>query len=177
MSSQSKIVAVFGSALPKQDHVTYQDSFAVGKSLGEAGHSVMTGGYNGVMAAASEGAASVGARVFGVTCLALERQRGSKHNIWVTDVIACETLRERIYTLTDRADAYVIMPGGLGTLNELVFTCEMMRAGEVPRRPVVCYSEFWRPIISAMTETEFLHHGGWGNLFFAHSPAEVVSLV
>ncbi|MBK8134510.1 MAG: LOG family protein [Anaerolineae bacterium] len=172
-----KTVAVFGSALPTPDSPIYQTSREIGRLLGEAGYAVMTGGYNGLMAAASQGAHEAGAKVIGATCLSLERQRGSKPNPWVTEIIARESLRDRLMVLVDVPDAYVLMPGGLGTLNELVFASESMRSGDITRRPLVCYGDFWRPIVEMVADSGYMHHQGWGSLDFANSPEHIVELI
>lgn len=172
-----KTVAVFGSALPTPDNPIYQISREVGRLLGKAGYAVMTGGYNGLMAAASQGAHEAGTKVIGATCLSLERQRGSKPNPWVTEIIARESLRDRLMVLVDVPDAYVLMPGGLGTLNELVFASESMRSGDIARRPLVCYGDFWRPIVEMVADSGYMHHQGWGALDFADSPEQIVELI
>lgn len=172
-----KTVAVFGSALPSQDDPVYTASHHIGRLLGQAGYAVMTGGYNGVMAAASQGAHEAGARVIGATCLSLERQRGSKPNPWVTEVVARESLRDRLIALVDMPDAYVVMPGGLGTLTELVFASESIRAGDIDRRPIICYGEFWRPLIQITSESGYMHHNAWGPLHFGDTPEQVLELI
>ncbi len=172
-----KTVAVFGSALPTPDNEIYLITREVGRCLGTAGYAVMTGGYNGLMAAASQGASETGTKVVAATCLSLERQRGIKPNQWITDVIERDSLRERLMVLVDQADAYVLMPGGLGTLLELVFVSESMRSGDINHRPLICYGEFWRSIVKSTAESGYMHHTGWGSLEFAESPEQVAELI
>lgn len=172
-----KIVAVFGSALPTPAHPVYQESVAVGRLLAQAGYAVMTGGYNGVMTAASQGAYEAGGTTIGVTCLPFERQRGSKPNPYLTEVRPFETLREGLEHLVLTPHAFVVMPGGLGTLNEMVFAAELMRAGDIPRRSTVCYGSFWRPIIDITSQSEYMHHEGWMHVRFADTPEAVVDLI
>lgn len=172
-----KTVAVFGSALPSPENPVYEASREIGRLLGQAGYAVMTGGYNGVMAAASQGAHEVGARVIGATCLTLERQRGTRPNPWVTEVVERESLRDRLIALVDMPDAYVVMPGGLGTLTELVFASESMRSGDISHRPIVCYGEFWRPLVQITAESGYMHHNAWGPLHFGDTPEKVLELI
>lgn len=172
-----KTVAVFGSALPTVDDPVYEAARAIGRLLGRAGYAVMTGGYNGVMAAASQGANEAGGRVIGATCLMLEQQRGSKPNPWVTELMPRETLRERLMLLVDMPDAYVVMPGGLGTLTELAFSSDSMRAGDIERRPIICYGEFWRPLVQFTAESGYMHHNAWGPLHFGDTPEHVLELI
>lgn len=168
------IVTVYGSAMPKQGDAIYEETRRIGFALARAGYDVMTGGYAGLMSAASQGAAEAGGHVIGVTCRPLERARGSVVNQWVKEVVACESLHERVFELVRRSDAFVVMPGGLGTLSELVYTSELMRAGDVPRRPMVCHGEFWHNIVHDPNVSQYMHSDGWGNLVFAHSPDEIV---
>lgn len=167
-------IAIYGSAMPRPGETVYEETRHLGRLLAQAGYTVMTGGYNGLMAAASQGAAEAGGHVIGVTCLPLERARGSKVNPWVKEVVACESLHERVFELVRLADAFVVMPGGLGTLNELVYTSEMMRAGDAPRRPVICYGDFWNNIIQDANISGYMHSDGWGDLYFAHTVHEIL---
>lgn len=171
------IVAVYGSAMPKPGEAVYEETRRVGYALAKAGYAVMTGGYNGLMAAASQGAAEAGGHVIGVACLALERARGVRINPWVNDVISCETMMERLTVLVSQPSAFVTMPGGLGTLNELVYTSELMRAGDIPRRPIVCYGDFWENIVQDPNVGQYMHSSGWGDLRFAHLPEQVVEVL
>jgi len=168
-------IAIYGSAMPRPGDIIYEETRRLGYMLAQAGYAVMTGGYNGLMAAASHGANEAGGHVIGVTCIPLERARGSKVNPWVKEIVACESLHERVFELVGRADAFVVMPGGLGTLNELVYTCEMMRAGDAPRRPVICYGNFWNDIIHDPNITDYMHSDGWGDLHFSASPEAILA--
>lgn len=170
-------VAVYGSAMPRPGEFIYEETRQLGRLLAQAGYTVMTGGYNGLMSAASQGAAEAGGHVIGVTCLPLERSRGSKVNPWVKEVVACESLHERVFQLIHLADAFVVMPGGLGTLSELVYTSEMMRAGDAPRRPVICYGDFWHNIVQDANVGGYMHSDGWGTLLFANSPQTILEAI
>lgn len=167
-------IAIYGSATPRPSDPIYEETRLLGALLAQEGFTVMTGGYNGLMSAASQGAYEAGGHVIGVTCIPLERDRGSRVNPWVKEVVACNSLHERIFELVRLADAFVVMPGGLGTLNELVYTSEMMRAGDAPRRPIICYGTFWQNIVLDPNITPYMHSNGWGNISFADSPQAIV---
>ncbi|NMB89227.1 MAG: DNA-binding protein, partial [Chloroflexi bacterium] len=79
-------VTVFGGARPRPGDPAYDDAFRLGALLGQAGHTVLTGGYMGTMEAVSHGASQAGAHVIGVTCEELERWRSSRPNPWVSEV-------------------------------------------------------------------------------------------
>jgi uncharacterized protein (TIGR00730 family) len=172
-----KTVAVYGSSLAQSHEPDYIAAYDVGKALGGAGFAVMTGGYKGVMEAVSRGASEAGGHVIGVTTARIEEFRGGdlRPNRWVVDEIRHPTLRERLMHLILEADAYVVMPGGLGTLNELVTVWELMRVNEIPRRPLVCYGPYWRDMLAGLNGNPYLHAGSWEMLAFIETPAEVVS--
>ncbi len=168
-------ITLYGSAMPRPGDAIYEETRRLGALLAQAGYIVITGGYNGLMAAASQGASEAGGHVIGVTCIPLERARGSKVNPWVKEVVACDSLHERVFELIRLADAFVVMPGGLGTLNELVYTSEMMRAGDAPRRPVICYGDFWNKIVQDANIAGYMHSEGWGDIHFATSPETILA--
>lgn len=145
-----KIIAVFGSARTQADHPVYQQSYNVGASLAQAGYITMTGGYAGVMEAASKGAADAGGAVQGITVASLEYIGESRVNQWVTEEIRYDTLHERIKHLVDTADAYIVMPGGLGTAQELIEVWQGMRLGDLPKKPLIVYGNFWDAMIDSM---------------------------
>jgi uncharacterized protein (TIGR00730 family) len=150
------IVAVFGSARIENDDPIYADSEAVGRALGLAGYTVMTGGYDGVMDAASKGANQAGAHVIGVTVRDLEAYRETTVNQWVKEEVKYDTLRQRLHHLIDNADAYVVMPGGIGTLQEIIEVWQLMRIGHLERKPILCYGDFWHKLLNDMMVSPFV---------------------
>lgn len=157
----------------------YIVSYEVGKALAEAGFAVMTGGYAGIMEAVSRGAAEAGGHVIGVTTARIEEFRGHKikPNQWVVDEIRHPTLRERLMHLVLEADAYVCMPGGLGTLHELITVWELMRVGDIPSRPLICYGNYWREMLAPLRESQFIVKSAWEIPQFVQSPQDVVCLL
>lgn len=170
-------IAVYGSALVQPNDQDYIAAYEIGKGLGSAGFGVMTGGYKGVMEAASRGAAEVGAHVIGVTCAPIEATRRQKPNPWVQRIIPYDTLRERIVHLAMRADGYVVLPGGVGTWSELMLVWDLMRAREVPPRPLVCYSPFWEEMLAPLRMTTHVPAASWELLSFAQNAEQIVSLI
>jgi uncharacterized protein (TIGR00730 family) len=171
-----KTVAVYGSARPAVDSAVYQDGVAVGRALATAGYCVMTGGYDGIMAAVSQGAAECGGHVIGVTVRALELIGERVVNRWVKEEIKYETMTERLVHLTRHADAYIVMPGGVGTLQELSEVWQIMRMGEhgIPVRPLIAYGTFWQPLLDIMVNAGFVGASEMQMLHTAHTPDAVV---
>ena len=142
-------IAVYGAAAPKPGDETYDEAQKLGVLLAQDGHVVMTGGYIGVMEAASRGAYEAGGHVIGSTCQQLEDWRGTKANPWVKEEWKHQTLRDRMYALIDRCDAAIIMPGGVGTLAELaVMWNEEIISMKNPRLMITVGSG-WQKIIEA----------------------------
>ena len=130
-------IAVFGSAKAKENTQLYQDSVLLGRLLGERGHIVLTGGYSGTMEAVSKGAAEAGAHVIGVTCKELEDFRGTKANQWVQEEWKFPTLHDRLNALVEGGDgAAIALPGGAGTLAEIIILWNRMITKGLPKRPL-----------------------------------------
>lgn len=140
-------VAVFGGASAKPGDAVYEDARRLGVLLATAGYTVMTGGYIGVMEAASRGANTAGGHVIGVTCKEIERWRGSSANPWVKEEWSFETLRERMYSLIDACDAAVVMPGGVGTLAELAVMWNEQIINGDPAKPLVLVGAGWQDML------------------------------
>ena len=116
------IIAVFGSARVTPVDAAYEMAYAIGRSLAENGDTVITGGYGGVMEAASKGASEAGGAVVGVTLTpgSMGQARERVVNAWVQENITYDTMRQRLHHLVDVPDGYVALPGGIGTLEEVV---------------------------------------------------------
>lgn len=171
----AQTIAVYGSSAVQPTDSVYQDSKAIGYALGQAGFTVMTGGYGGVMAAASEGASQADATVIGVTSDTIEAIRKSGPNQWVQQIVSYPTLTERLLHLIREADGYVVMPGGIGTLNELILAWELLRINEIPARPLVCYGDYWRDGLVGLRNSSYIPDVYWSLLTFADSPQAVVA--
>lgn len=172
-----KTIAVFGSAMPMPNEPDYQQAYAVGQALSKAGFVVMTGGYSGVMEAASKGAHDANGHVVGVTCGQIETFRPMRPNAWVKEEIKYPTLDERLRHLVLHADGYVVMPGGLGTLNELIIVWEYMRVGEIPVKPLVCFGKFWQDSLSSFIASPYVPEKHRGLAAFVDTPDAVVKIL
>ncbi len=139
-----KIASVFGGSAPKPRSAAYDEAVLMGRLLAQAGFAVATGGYTGVMEAASRGAAEAGGHVIGVTCGLIENWReGFAPNRWVKEEIRFASLRERLYHLVTFCDAAVALGGGIGTLSEVSLMWSLMQTGEIKRKPLVLVGPLW----------------------------------
>lgn len=114
-------VAVFGSSATAPDDPLFAEGMRLGRALAEARFVVATGGYDGIMAAVSRGAAEAGGHVVGVTAPGVFPHRPGA-NGWVAEERPGRTLTERIGLLVDDALAVVALPGSIGTLTEILVT-------------------------------------------------------
>ncbi len=126
-----KIISVFGSASPLPGSQAYQDAYAVGRLLAEAGYGVMTGGYAGTMAGASQGTSEAGGHVIGVTSAQIEAYRNIPPNQWVQEEVRQNLLRDRVLYLVMNNDGMIVLPGGIGTLSEMALAWSLMQVGDI----------------------------------------------
>jgi uncharacterized protein (TIGR00730 family) len=139
-------VSVFGGSQPKADSTAYAEAIELGKLLAERGHTVLTGGYIGVMEAVSRGAREAGGHVIGVTCEDIEAWRPIKANAWVMEEIRKKTLVERLHTLIHESDAALALPGGPGTLTEISLMWNLMIVESLHRRPLILVGDGWQSV-------------------------------
>lgn len=143
-------VAVFGSAVTDEGHPDFAIGEELGRLLAGARHTVMTGGYGGLMEAVSRGAAAVGGYVVGVTASPVFPGRVGA-NRFVGSVIDSDTLPHRIHTIVDRSDAAIALPGSIGTLAELVVAWNaafVTRFSGASPKPVITIGSEWDELIA-----------------------------
>ena len=150
MPSSRPLIAVYGSSSVRPGDPAYQLAHALGRAAAKAGAAVMTGGYHGTMEACSRGAHEAGGHVVGVTVELFEK-RGPV-NAFVKERVHTPDLYERLRHLLDRADAFIVLPGSLGTLNELFLTWTLVSVNGRPRAPIVLLGEHRDAFMKA------LHH-------------------
>jgi uncharacterized protein (TIGR00730 family) len=143
------VISVFGASSVNTGGSAYVNAEALGSLLAEASFAVATGGYIGTMEAVSKGAAESGGHVIGVTCDHIERWHSVQPNAWVMEELRFETQRERLYHLIELGQALIAMPGGVGTLAEIVLAWSLMQTGEIPERPLVVVGQGWRMTFEA----------------------------
>ncbi len=114
-----------------------------------------TGGYSGVMEAASRGAKEAGGRTLAVTAKFFR----SGTNVWVDKEYAVDTWQERLFELIRLGHGFAACKGGTGTLVELAVVWEMLNKGVIAGKPFVTLGEFWTPILDRVREVEMAHHG------------------
>jgi len=169
--SGRKTVTIFGSSKPKPGQPAYQDAYQLGLALADAGFDVCTGAYAGTMQAAAHGAKDAGGTTSGVTCKMFAR---SGPNPYIDHVLEAPDLFRRLEILINQAHAFVVLPGGSGTLVELAMVWELIAKRLIQPRPIILYRQFWNPVIEAAA-TE--RPKSKNVIQFADSPRQVVELL
>jgi hypothetical protein len=140
-----RAVSVFGSARTPRDHPHYAAGVAIGAALAQAGYAVITGGGPGAMEAANRGASEAGGLSVG---LGIELPFEQDLNEWVDVGIAFRYFFVRKTMFVKYAQAFVILPGGFGTLDELFEALTLVQTRKVTRFPVILFgTEYWSGLI------------------------------
>lgn len=139
-------VSVFGSARFAEDHPHYDLARRMGAELARAGFTVMTGGGPGVMEAACRGAKEAGGFTVGCNIVLPEEQAPNR---WVDTVVTFRHFYVRKVMLVKYSYAFVALPGGFGTLDEMFETATLIQTRKIKDFPLVLMGrEFWDPLIS-----------------------------
>lgn len=137
-----RCVTVFGSARFQEDHPYYELARETGRLLAEAGYTVVTGGGPGIMEAANRGAREAGGRSVGCNIRLPHEQ---KPNPFVDEFVEFEHFFVRKVMLVKLSEAFVVLPGGFGTLDEVFEALTLMQTGKISQFPVVVLGkDFWR---------------------------------
>jgi uncharacterized protein (TIGR00730 family) len=142
------IVAFFGSSKSKHDSQEYTAAEQIASLLAQNGLDIMTGSYGGIMQAALKGAMANDVKRIGVATSELSNR---KVNEYVSYLITKPTYIDRLIELTSKADAYVVFPGGTGTLAELSIIWALKERKIFSNKPIVCYGEQWNEVHQIMS--------------------------
>src|ERR1051325_10757974 len=141
-------VTVFGSARFKEDHPFYAVAREVGARLTDLGFTVMTGGGPGIMEAANRGAKEAGGISVGCNIILPSEQR---HNPYLDRVVTFRYFFVRKVMLIKYSYAFVVMPGGVGTMDEMFEALTLIQTRKILEFPVVLMGvEYWQPLIEML---------------------------
>lgn len=144
-------VSVFGSARVAPEHPRYALGVEVGRRIAEAGFPVITGGGPGLMQAANQGAVDAGGRSIGLT---IELPREEEPNPFADTVVPFEHFFVRKTVFVRYSCAFVTLPGGFGTLDELFESLTLVQTGKLHSFPVILIgTEFWSAAIDWLRES------------------------
>lgn len=165
-------VCVYCGSNPGRDPKYREEASLLGRSIAEHGlRLIYGGGTRGIMGAVSEGCMSAGGKVTGIIPQFLMKKEATEQALGRLDeLIVTDDMHQRKHAMFERSDAFVAMPGGIGTLEEIV---EIMTWGQLGRhaKPVAFVSTdgFWRPMLSLLD-----HMKAEGFIHAAHLVSPVV---
>lgn len=144
-TSNERIITIFGGSKCSKNSPEYREAMDLGRRLAEAGFTICTGGYLGIMEAASRGAREKGGRVFGIVM----NQFKHEPNRYLTDKVATNHFYERLQNLITRSVGFVALRGGMGTVTEVSLVWNKLQTGVLKKRPLVLIGDCWKPVIEA----------------------------
>jgi uncharacterized protein (TIGR00730 family) len=171
--TQERIVTIFGGAKCQEADPEYAQARRVGALLADAGFTICTGGYLGVMEAASRGAHERGGRVLGIVM----NQFKAEPNRYLTDKVATPHFYERLQRLITRSVGFIAIRGGMGTVTELSLVWNKIQTGVIGPRPLVLLGECWPPIIREWQKHLAVSDKDVAALDLANTPEEAVSII
>lgn len=172
-------VTVYGSARTKEDDPLYQLGEELGRRFAQAGYAVITGGGPGLMAAANKGALEAGGVSVGLTIDLPEEQPSNKYH---TLSLHFHHFFVRKVMLVKYATAFVLMPGGFGTLDELFETITLIRTQKIRPFPVFLVGkEYWEGLYDWLSNQTlgkgYIDPEDMDSLAILDDPAEIVARV
>jgi uncharacterized protein (TIGR00730 family) len=176
LSGVKHAVSIFGSARTKPDDPYYQKAESLARLLAEKGFGIITGGGPGIMEAANKGAAQAGGQSVGMN---IQLPYEQKPNPYANISIDYKYFFIRKVMFVKYAMAYVILPGGFGTMDELFEALTLIQTKRIKPFPVVFMgSEYWKGLVDWLRKTmlrdEKISLGDLDFFQIIDEPAEVV---
>lgn len=171
--TQERIVTIFGGSRCDEHCDEYRQAHRVGELLAEAGYTICTGGYLGVMEAASRGAREKGGRVLGIVM----NQFKAEPNRFLTDKVATEHFYERLQQLITRSVGFIALRGGMGTVTEVSLVWNKLQTRVIEPRPIVLLGDCWPPVVEVWRQHLVVSEADVSVLDFAETPEQAVSLI
>jgi uncharacterized protein (TIGR00730 family) len=179
LSKVCPAVTIFGSARVKPRDPLYKATTQIARELATQNIATITGGGPGIMAAANRGAAESGGRSVGLN---IELPHEQKPNPFSNIPINFHYFFARKVCLAKYSSAFVFMPGGFGTLDELFEVVTLVQTRRMPHFPLVLYgSEFWRGLLDwcrrVQQKNKYISPGDLDLFTLCDTPEEVVKVI
>jgi len=179
LSGIEPAITIYGSARLTADDELYAKTEEIAHRLGTMGFSIITGGGPGVMEAANKGALKAGVKSVGLN---IELPEEQVCNSYTTKSVTFHHFFVRKVMLVKYATAFVIMPGGLGTLDELTEVLTLIRTNKIKPFPVILFdSEYWEGFLdwlqSSVLTRKFISKEDFNLLRVCDHPDEIVEIV
>jgi uncharacterized protein (TIGR00730 family) len=170
---KERIVTIFGGSKCVESDLEYKQAMSVGALLADSGFTICTGGYAGVMEAASRGAHERGGRVLGITM----NQFKSEPNRYLTEKVPSEHFYERLQRLITRSVGFIALRGGMGTVTEISLVWNKLQTGVLDPRPLVLLGDCWPPIVREWQRHLVVSDKDVKILDFADTPEQAVAII
>jgi predicted Rossmann-fold nucleotide-binding protein len=144
----SRTLGVFGSWRPSPGSPMYEAARACGAAAADAGLSVLTGGYSGIMEAAARGARDHGAAAIGVVCPEVSHLLSPTK--YCSQLLEEPSYGRRLVRCIELSDSLMFFPGRLGTAAELTLAVDMVCKG-LSVGPIILWGNFWLPFLDALS--------------------------
>jgi uncharacterized protein (TIGR00730 family) len=179
LAELGQAVSVFGSARSRPGTPEYELAVEIASGLAEAGYAVITGGGPGIMEAANKGASMAGGVSVG---LGIELPLETGLNDYVNVGVEFRYFFVRKTVFVKYSQAFVVLPGGYGTMDELFEALTLVATGKITRFPIVLVgSEYWSGMLSWLRETMLadgkIHPEELDLLQVTDDPEEVVKII
>jgi len=179
LSDIEPAVSIYGSSRLQEGDELYHKTEEIARKLGEMGFSIITGGGPGIMEAANKGATDAHAKSIGLNIKLPEEQASNRYT---TRSLTFNHFFIRKVMLVKYASAFVIMPGGLGTLDELTEVLTLMQTYKIKPFPVILYDgHFWQGFLDWLHREclakGYISEGDLKLLRICHSPDEVIEAI
>src|ERR1043165_4525856 len=168
-----RIVTIFGGSKCGEASEEYGQARRLGQLLAEAGFTICTGGYLGVVEGASRGARERGGRVLGIVM----NQFKSEPNRYLTDKVASAHFYERLQNLITRSVGFIALRGGAGTVTEFPLVWNKLQTKVIEPRPLVLLGDCWPPVIEAFRRSLVVSERDVSLMDFADTPEEAVRII
>jgi uncharacterized protein (TIGR00730 family) len=172
-------VTVFGSARFQEDHRYYALGREMGRRLGLAGFAVMTGGGPGIMEAANRGAREAGARSIGCNIILPQEQKPNPYlDLWVE----FRYFFVRKVMLVKYSYAFVVLPGGFGTMDEIFECATLIQTGKIQGFPLILMgTDYWAPLLdfvcNTMVREKTILPADCARIITTDSPEEAIDVI
>lgn len=172
------VVTVFGSARTKEDTHYYELARKIGHELASMGFTIMTGGGPGIMEAANRGAKEAGGKSVGCNIILPMEQ---SHNPYLDIMVTFKYFFVRKVMLLKYSYAFVVMPGGAGTMDELFETLTLIQTKKIFNFPIILVGkEYFEPLmelLESMVEEKTIDPHDLDLLILTDSVEEAVSYI
>jgi hypothetical protein len=146
LSDCGPAISIFGSARTTEEQEDYQQAWQLGNRLAKAGITVITGGGPGIMAAANRGALEAGGDSIGLNITLPMEQ---KPNPYINKLVSFKYFFVRKVMLVKYAQAFVVFPGGFGTLDEMFEALTLIQTNKIKPFPIILYGRhYWQGLVN-----------------------------